>query len=267
MRTMFKRVIVALCLGLLMDKVSSQCTSGFYLSGMTCTACNSACSACTSASSCTGCRPNYYLSGGSCLACRTNCSACTSSTTCTACQTGYTLTGGYCLVPNSTTAISQMSTTTLIIYIAIAVGGLLCIALTMYFLCKRKKNAGATYLSNMNRSVDRSMDRSINTTLSPIRSELPRMPAAPVLPSIPVQPIYVPQPVYMTNNPFDVLPQAPAYAPTNMMGRNSFDYSPQPSYRERPVFVEDQGYNPPQPMEPQLLPPGFMAAQPRNNIF
>ena len=95
------------------NATSQQCMSclkGFFLSGSTCTQCNTGCATCLSRNFCLQCGMGYIaqqagtISGIAvnpplnCLPCVSPCQTCINSpTTCTSCVGGFTLKGGICV--------------------------------------------------------------------------------------------------------------------------------------------------------------------------
>jgi hypothetical protein len=101
----------------LLATTCTECISGFYLTGSTCTRCDAICDQCTgAATTCTRCFPGFTLSGGTCLPiclsheylngancaqCHPNCRACVDTPgigdQCTGCYPGFFLSGTRCL--------------------------------------------------------------------------------------------------------------------------------------------------------------------------
>lgn len=88
------------------------CTTGKYSSGSTCKTCSTTCQGCvTSSTKCTSCKAGKYLSSNTCLSCSSNCATCSgSSTSCTSCYSSYILANSRCTYDSSLDAYSSSST-------------------------------------------------------------------------------------------------------------------------------------------------------------
>src|ERR1044071_8242766 len=64
--------------------ICTNCKSGFYMSGGSCSSCRYGCQICYNGSSCSMCKSGYFLDdSNNCQSCRYPCNTCTDYNTCT----------------------------------------------------------------------------------------------------------------------------------------------------------------------------------------